>query len=327
MGTPDVAVLQEQLLERRQKLEAAIVDVEEPRQLVQLLEDVDAALERMRTGSYGLCKACHEPIETERLLSDPLIEYCLDHLTPSQQSALEEDLDMAAKIQSALLPRRNLDFEGWEVFHHYGPAGAVSGDYCDLLTDSETKELVFLVGDVSGKGVAASMLMAHLHAMFRSLIPTGLPLVKLVERANRLLCESTMAASYATLVCGRATKSGEVEISNAGHCPPLVIRGGERTTVEATGLPIGLFCAGEYSVKRLHLDPGDTLVLYTDGLTEARDPGAAEYGVARLSNLVEGRRGLSPEVLIDACLKDLAAFRAGTPMGDDLTIMVIRRTG
>ena len=169
------------------------------------------------------------------------------------------------------------------------------------------------------------MLMAHLHAMFRSLVATELPLAKLVERANRLFCESTMAASYATLVCGRAAKSGEVEISNAGHCPPLIIRGGRRTTVEAAGLPIGLFCAGEYSVKRLRLDPGDALLLYTDGLTEARGPGAVEYGVARLSNLVEGRREWRPEVLVDACLKDLAAFRAGTPMGDDLTIMAIRR--
>lgn len=293
---------------------------------MRLLRDVDSALGRMDDGSYGLCEVCHESIEKERLIADPLTRNCLECLTPDQQRALEQDLDLASRIQAQLLPKKTLSLNGWETWYHYQPAGPVSGDYCDLISpDTGKGDLFFLLGDVSGHGVAASMLMSHLHALFRSLIALGLSADQLVGRANRIFCESTISADYATLVCGRAGKSGEVDICNAGHCPPLLVREAGITGLEATGLPVGIFGGGDYSVQRLQLNPGDSLLLYTDGLTEAQDEAETEYGTERLVSLVKRRHELPPEALTQLCLEDLKSFTSGTPSTDDLSIMVIRR--
>jgi sigma-B regulation protein RsbU (phosphoserine phosphatase) len=326
METITNTVLHTELLDRRQRLEAAIGELGDNAHLVRLLQEVDAALERMDQGTYGLCDVCHEPVEAGRLLADPLVRNCLDHLTPDEQRALEQDLSLASQIQSTLLPQQHLSLNGWEICYHYEAAGSVSGDYCDLVnSESEGKDLFFFFGDVSGKGVAASMLMAHLHAIFRSLTTIGLPLDQLVERANRVFCESTMSTHYATLVCGKVGQSGEMEICNAGHCPPLLVRGGEIIRLEATGLPVGLFGDGPYSVKKEQLARGDSLILYTDGLSEARNGLYDEYGVERLSHLVRDHHELPPQALIQTCLKDLRAFQSGASKTDDLTIMVIRR--
>jgi len=320
------AFLREQLLDRRNRLEAVIGESGETADLVHLLREVDSALTCMEKGTYGLCETCHEPIEQERLIADPLVCYCLDHLSSEQQRALEQDLELASRIQSGLLPKPNLAFEGWEFYYHYEPLGAVSGDYCDVVSTGKDGEGVFfLLGDVSGKGVAASMLMAHIHATFRSLIAMGLPVNRMAEHANRIFCESTLASFFATLVCGKASRAGEIEVCNAGHCPPMVIRGGEVKSIEPTGLPIGMFCEGHYSATTVRLAEGDTLFLFTDGLTEARNRRSVEYGESRLAKLLTNQHSLSPQALARACLDDLKDFLAGALKTDDLTIMVIRR--
>ena len=318
--------LRQRLLDRRQRLQSAMGEFKETTQLMRLLKEVDSALERMNGDSYGSCQVCNGTIEEERLVADPLAQNCLGCLTPDQRTALEQDLDLASRIQTQLLPNKNLKFNSWEAYYHYEPAGPVSGDYCDLVSpEAERGDLFFLLGDVSGHGVAASMLMSHLHATFHSLLAAGLSANQLVERANRVFCESTISADYATLVCGRAGDSGEVDICNAGHCPPLLVRGDEITSLEATGLPIGIFHSGEYSAQKLQLAPGDSLLLYTDGLTEAQDKVNAEYGSERLAGLVKGRGDLTPQALTELCLEDLRSFMSGTPKTDDLSIMVIRR--
>jgi sigma-B regulation protein RsbU (phosphoserine phosphatase) len=316
------------LIDRRQRLQTAIEKSRERDSLVRLLQEVDSTLERMDQGTYGLCEVCNEPIENERLLADPLVRTCLDHLTPDQQRALEQDLDLAWRIQAQMLPQQNLSIPGWAINYHYEPAGPVSGDYCDIIIPKpESEDLYFLLGDVSGKGVAASMLMSSLHATFRSLTAFGLPVNKLVEQANRLFCESTLSTDYATLVCGKICKSGEVEICNAGHPPPLLVRKEEIVKLEATGLPVGLFCSGEYRVKKMQLFKGESLLLYTDGLTEAQNRSTAEYGEERLVRLLKEHHNLPPQVLTSACLDDVRAFLSGSQKTDDLTIMVIRRNG
>jgi len=184
---------------------------------------------------------------------------------------------------------------------------------------------LFLLGDVSGKGVAASMLMTRLHAMFRSLATVDLHIDQLMGQANRLLCESTIADQFATLVCGRMSRSGDLEITGAGHCPVLAVRDDEVTQIESTGMPLGMFSNAEYCVQRTRLDPGDSLFLFTDGVTETRDPTGAEYGVDRLAEFLSQRRALSPQALADSCLAELHAFSSGATRTDDLTLMVVRR--
>src|SRR5271166_3058878 len=143
-----------QLLERRGKLERAAVQPNP--NINRLLEEVDAALERVSCGAHGVCEYCHESIELERLVDDPCVRFCLDHLSKGEKDALEKDLELAGEIQRGLLPSRELESHGWRISYHYEPAGVVSGDYCDIVQEGG-RGVYFMLGDVSGKGVAASM--------------------------------------------------------------------------------------------------------------------------------------------------------------------------
>lgn len=323
MATVEVAFLHSQLEERKRRLEAAIALAPKKAGFVGLLREVDSALERMAKGSYGLCQECQETIEQDRLLADPLVRYCLDHLTESQRAALQRDLDLASQVQRNLLPQVNLQADGWDTSYYYAPLGPVSGDYCDLIPSDG--QLFFVVGDVSGKGVAASMLMAQLHALFRSLTGMALPLGQMVTQTNRVLCESALAGQYATLICGLAKPTGDVEIHNAGHCPAIMVGSGGVLRIESTGLPLGMFHEVDFSATRLHMETGDMLLLYTDGLSEARCADE-EYGVDRVTRVVRQAAAKRPAELVAACLRDLRTFVAG-PSLDDLTLVSIQRTG
>ncbi|MGI9165447.1 MAG: SpoIIE family protein phosphatase [Pyrinomonadaceae bacterium] len=324
MVTAIEPLLREQLIDRRHKLEIAANGFSMQPELTRLLQEVDAALLLMDQGTYGLCDVCHDPVESERLIANPLTRLCIDHLTSKEQRALEDDLALAARIQSGLLPQPSQKIDGWEIAYHYQPAGIVSGDYCDLI-GSDDQSLLFVLGDVSGKGVAASMLMAHLQAMFRTLISINLPLEEIVERASRVFCESTLPTHYATLVCGNANTSGALEICNAGHLPPLLLRDGSVRSIAATGLPVGVFCNEHFSVNRFQMDKGDTLFLYTDGLSEALDGAGSEYGVERLSAFLTENHGLAPKDLISTCVSEVDSFRLRRPITDDVTLMAIKR--
>ena len=323
MIAAEQSYLRTELEQRRKRLHAALHSPTADASLSQLLTAVDAALRRIDQGTFGLCETCHDSVEKERLLADPLVRFCLDHLTSAEQRALESDLSLAARIQRALLPKPGLAPAGWHVRFHYQPAGMVSGDYCDLLeTDGG---LLFMLGDVSGKGVAASMLMSHLHATFRSLAEAGLPLDRMVEDANRIFCESTLAGQYATLVVGRAAHDGSVEFVSAGHLPLLHIHNHGATSKDSTGVPLGMFCDTRFPVHRLTLDHGDTVFLYTDGLTEARNRAGQEYGLHRIRALAARHIGTAPDGLISKCLEDLLNFGEGSQQTDDLTLLAVRR--
>lgn len=317
-------MFQENLSQRRQRLVAAIPESRDASYLQELLTEVDAALARIGDGSFGLCDVCHDPIESDRLSADPLVRLCLDHLTPRQQRALEQDLELAAQVQTGLLPSPSSRIGDWRISYSFQPLGPVSGDYCDTV-DLRDGGFYFLLGDVSGKGVAASMLMSHLHALFRTLISAGYPLADLMERASRAFCESTLPNHYATLVCGRATKDGEVEICNAGHPPVIWARGDSIECLEGTGLPLGLFSEAKFTTRKFHVGKGESLVLYTDGLLEASNPMGAEYGLERAIGVVGSFRGCAPEQIVTTLSSDLERFRSGAAAGDDTAIMAIQR--
>jgi sigma-B regulation protein RsbU (phosphoserine phosphatase) len=325
MATAVNHFMRQQLLARRDRLQDALTENGHPAHLHSLLEEVDSALRRFEDGSYGLCEACHDTIETDRLICDPLVRFCLDHLNRHERDALEQDLQLAARVQRGLLPPQSLEWRGWHVCYHYEPAGLVSGDYCDVVEAGDSG-LYFMVGDVSGKGVAASMLMAHLHAMFRTLIPLGLSLPSILQHASRVFSESTLPNQYATIVCGRALPDGLVEFCNAGHPAPLLARNGSVETVEGSDLPVGMFCQEEFSLTRLSLEPGARLVIYSDGVSEATDASNTEYGAERLRTLIRKHRSVAPVELLAACREDLAAFRRYCEKNDDATLFVLSRT-
>jgi sigma-B regulation protein RsbU (phosphoserine phosphatase) len=322
--TPD---LRSELINWQQRLAASAQSSAEGIQLSGLLREVQTAIDALtRKESYGVCQVCHDLIGQAAMNADPLARTCLNCFTPDQLKELEQDLDRAWLVQGELLPKQNLKFNGWEVSFHYEPAGPVSGDYCDLVS-TESGDLYFLIGDVSGKGVAASLLMSRLHAIFRSLISTGLPVHKLVERANGLFAENTMRPYYATLVCGKAAANGEVEICNAGHPFPLVLCKQGVTSIAATGLPIGMFSDGQYSSAQVKLEKGDRLLLYTDGLSEARNQSDVEFGSAQLQSVLGECHALPAVDMVHRLIEDARQFCAGLPMSDDLTVMAIEMVG
>jgi sigma-B regulation protein RsbU (phosphoserine phosphatase) len=321
--TPD---LRTELINWRQRLEASARDSADTFPLSGLLREVKAAIESLGHEGYGVCQVCHDLIGQATMNLDPLAKTCLSCFTPEQLDELEKDLDRAWLVQGEFLPKQNLKFNGWEVSYRYEPAGPVSGDYCDLVS-LDNGDLYFLIGDVSGKGVAASLLMSRLHAIFRSLISAGLSVSELVERANQLFAENTMRPYYATLVCGKAAKSGEMEICNAGHVAPLLLRDGGVLPIAATGLPIGMFCGERYASTTVKLDKGDRLLLYTDGLSEARNQSDCEYGDDRLLGFLTGCQQLPAVTLVKELLEDLSRFSLARPRSDDLTVMAIEMVG
>ncbi|HXO20816.1 MAG TPA: PP2C family protein-serine/threonine phosphatase [Thermoanaerobaculia bacterium] len=313
-----------ELLERRERLASLAVTVRES-QLVELLRHVDSALERLDGGNWGQCAVCLGTVEHDRLAADPLLTICLDCLSPAERKALEKDLETAAKVQAALLPPRQLAHDGWEVALLWEPLGPVSGDHYDLLRPQRDDEpLHLVVGDASGKGVSASLVQSHLHALLRALAAPELPLAALLTRANRLLCEVTLPAAYATLLAARLYPGGRVELANAGHPRPLLSdRRGVRP-VEGGGLPLGLFCEAEYAARDLELAAGNTLLFYTDGWTEAAtDEG--EYGIGRAAAVLRRVKDRPLTDLLAACRADMEKFLSGAPRGDDLTLLALRR--
>ena len=325
MESTAVPLLRDQLLDRRRQLEAAAPSQVPDAEVARLIDEVDAALRRMDLGTFGICETCADSIEPDRLLANPLLRFCLDHLTTREQRALEQDLELAARIQRGLLPPVGTHLDGWETAYLYQPAGPVSGDYCDLIRGGGGDAYI-IVGDVAGKGVAAAMLMSHLSALLRTLISVGLPLGQLLERASRVFCESTLPTHYATLVCARASETGEMEVANAGHPPPLVVRAdGAIERIDATGLPVGMFSSESFSSTTVRLAPGETLLLYTDGLLEAEDARGEQYGIARLCALAASAGALGARELVDRCGRDLASFRDPRGSRDDLTNLAVRR--
>jgi phosphoserine phosphatase RsbU/P len=319
--------LRTELIDWQQRLEATAKNSADGFQLTGLLREVQTAIEALtKPDSYGVCQVCHDLIGQATMTADPLARTCLSCFTADQLKELEQDLDRAWSIQGKLLPKQNLKMNGWEVSFRYEPAGPVSGDCCDLVA-TETGDLYFLIGDVSGKGVAASLLMSRLHAIFRSLINAGLPVNELVARANSLFAETTMRPYYATLVCGKAASNGDVEICSAGHPAPLLLKKREVTAIGPTGLPIGMFAQGQYFSAQMQLEPGDQLVLYTDGLSEARDHSDMEYGSSRLESVLCESDELCAADVVTRLIDDARDFAAGVPIIDDLTVMAIQMVG
>ncbi|MFB3902703.1 MAG: SpoIIE family protein phosphatase [Acidobacteriota bacterium] len=314
--------LRNQLLERKHRLNK-FASAAGPDNLLHLLRQVDAALERLDEGSFGICEVCHEEIEPERLLANPLVRTCLGDLDSNEREALQRDLDLLAQVQENLLPPRHQQFDGWEVCFDYKPFRVASGDYCDVISGRDA--LNVLIGDVSGKGVAASMLVANLHGLFRTLLPDGCNLAASLARANRIFSESTIISHYATLLAMRAEPEGRVSVANAGHCTPYLITREKVVPISSASLPLGVFADASFQVSEFELKPGDAVFAYTDGLSEARNEMDQEYGSVRLEGWLRTASGLTPQEMVKGCLADLEAFRSATGLADDLSILLLMR--
>ena len=314
----------ERLITRRNHL-AGLTSSRKERRWVDLMRQVDAAIGAIEVGTWGICAVCHDPMNADRLAEDPLLTVCLECLSEADRRALERDLQSAGKVQRTLLPPAHVAQGGWDVAYHWEPRGVVSGDHVDLIPPATPGDPLHLVlGDVSGKGVAAALLQSHLHALFRALVPAGQSLPDLFKRANELFAEATSSVSYATLAALRLGCDGRFTIANAGHPRPLVADGRGVRPIEGGGLPLGLFCDSVYTERDLTLKSGQTLLLYTDGWTEgARDN--REFGIGRAAAALRRGADLPLPELLAFCRAELETFLQGSPRGDDLTLVAVRR--
>jgi len=314
----------ERLITRRNHL-AGLASARKERRWADLMRQVDAAIGAIEVGTWGICAVCHDPMSASRMAEDPLVTVCLECLSEAERRSLERDLQAAGKVQRTLLPPAHLAQDGWEVAYHWEPRGVVSGDHVDLIPPGAPGAPLHLVlGDVSGKGVAAALLQSHLHALFRALVPSGQSLPDLFKRANELFAEATSSVSYATLAALRLGCDGSFSIANAGHPRPLLADGRGVRPIEGGGLPLGLFCDSVYTERDLKLQPGQTLLLYTDGWIEGAK-GDREFGIGRAAATLRRNAGLPLPELLAACRAELDRFLEGSPRGDDLTLVAVRR--
>jgi len=329
MESLQVNSLRDQLNVRKERLNNALDQRPDDSNLVGLLKQVDNALNKIDHGTYGICEVCHDAVEEERLFIDPLVSVCLGCLDDAQRHALESDLEFAAKIQRNLLPKNNQSISGWDFGYHYNPAGPVSGDFTDIIPLNDDS-VIFIIGDVSGKGISASLMMSHLHGLIHSLLSFGLPLNEIMKKASRLFNESTIYSNYATMVIGKAYPDGIVEIAVAGHNPPLLVSNGSVQRIQATGMPVGLFADAEYGVNKFFLKKDDAILLYTDGLTESiKESGgirSGEYGEQRVVEQLAKVNGTAPKFIIDELMKDHKTWLKDSRPADDVTVLVVKRT-
>jgi phosphoserine phosphatase RsbU/P len=293
--------------------------------LQDLLADVDAALARLDRGTFGVCDVCHEYVGTRHLAHDPVARCCEEHPTASEETRIQRDLALAHELQIGLLPRQGATVNGWQYRYRYEAASEVGGDFCDVIPVPARNETVILVGDVSGKGVAASLLMSSLIATFRSLAPLALPTGELLSRVNALFNDSAPRATYATLAAATLLPDGAVDLYSAGHWPPLLRHGTAADSVPLrSGLPLGLFPTSTYAATRFELSADDTLLFYTDGAIDAENGGGEDYSAPRLARALAVASPEPLESIVDLCLADVRSFQNGQPPTDDLLLFALR---
>jgi serine phosphatase RsbU (regulator of sigma subunit)/pSer/pThr/pTyr-binding forkhead associated (FHA) protein len=241
---------------------------------------------------------------------------------------LARDLDQAAEIQQSFLPAVAPKVRGLDLAGHNAPCRTVGGDYFDFFPYGDSR-VAMVLGDVSGKGMPASLLMMGLQARVQVLIEEPRDLAEAVTRLNRITSTKCPSNRFITLFfCILDGETGELIYCNAGHNPPLLVRAsGEWQEVKGGGPVMGILPQISYQQYRLRLEEGDTLVVYSDGVTEAADTSHEEFETERLANAVIASRHKPAGEILQDVNRAVAAFTAGAPQSDDITLIVARRVG
>jgi sigma-B regulation protein RsbU (phosphoserine phosphatase) len=239
-----------------------------------------------------------------------------------RQAELEQELRLARDIQQGLLLEAVPRLPGWEISAVSLPARDLGGDLYDFLPLGADQHGI-MIGDVSGKGLPAALRMAVARTVFRHEARRGLPPGATLAAINRSVIAEIPQGMITMLYVVLDTHAGRVRLANAGHNYPLVING-EVRELELTGLPLGVDADSDYEEVSASIAPGDTVLLYTDGVIEATNAGEEYYGFERLAALLGGRPNIKPRALVQALLHELRTWSA-IGQADDITVVVVRR--
>jgi phosphoserine phosphatase RsbU/P len=240
-----------------------------------------------------------------------------------QRQRLEQELSIAREIQQALLPRGFRDFPHLTISGVNTPCHAVGGDYFDVFPMSDDRT-AFVIADVAGKGIGAALLTTMLQGALTGMT-LGADPARVFHHINDFLCQHAEVGRYATMFFGMLDLEGNLDYLNAGHPSPLLLRSGEVTEIFTEGsFPVGLLPEAHYVVARATLEPGDTLVLFSDGVTEAADVGEQMYGVPRLSEVLAGQHEAPLDELQKKVVDSVEHFARGAKQADDITLLFIR---
>lgn len=248
------------------------------------------------------------------------------HRQALEAERLEREMELAAEIQRQILPKTLPELPGYEVTGWNRPARQVGGDYYDLRLLSEGR-LILTVGDVSGKGMPAALMVFTLHSALRLMLDRHDFAPPLLERLNRHILDSSASNKFITLVVAELdAESGRLSYLNAGHNPGvLVTASGSVQLLPPGGMPVGLFPAATYQSNEVEVRPGDLLCLYSDGITECATPEGEEFELDRLVELLRQHRDAPLEEVVAAVDTAVTDFAQGQPQGDDQTVVLLRR--
>ena len=251
------------------------------------------------------------------------------HGAALERAAVQRDLDLARELQGGLLPKvfpTREEAPGIELFARLEPAKEVSGDLYDFFT-IEPGKMCFVVGDVSGKGVAAGIFMAVTRTLIRATAVPGRGPVEIMSRVNAQLARENEASLFVTMILGIVdTGTGGMVYGQGGHNPPLLVPVRGKPTYEpAGGMPLGVFEDAKFGERELQLKPGETLLVYTDGVTEAMNEAKDLFGEERLEKAVTGVDGLSAEKIAERVIERVESFVLEAERSDDITLLAIQR--
>jgi len=240
--------------------------------------------------------------------------------------SLKSDLEIARDIQIAMLPFGPKQAGDATVFGITRPANTVGGDFYDIQPLSDGR-LMVAIGDVAGKGSPAALLMALLLAMLRTLVDEGMDSERLISRLNHQICRHSPGSRFITFFYGLYSPTdGALEYVNAGHLPPMVKRvSGVIDRLSSGGMALGMFEHASYEVGQVTLEPGDTLILYTDGITEAENSSERAFDDAGLEAAVLAGNEADPEALAASIIRAVETHAGDMRLADDLTVAVLHR--
>ena len=245
----------------------------------------------------------------------------------AERRRFEQEVALARRIQVALLPAENPEVSGLEIHGGNIPSRGVSGDYYQIIELSEANQVAVVIADVSGKGIGASLLTAYVDALFNAYLTANLEPAEIFNRVSPQMNAKTPVESFATAFLGiLSVETGDLRYASAGHDPTILIRtDGDVELLMPTGMPLGLMPEALYTGAEAVLGAGDSLVLYTDGITEAANTEREEFGRERLVSVCAEHRSESPHELAESIERAVDAFVEGVPYHDDRTLVIVRR--